>query len=126
MCCTWWKCIDVIQCVDVVTKISELCMLSFHLRRVVPKVSRDVPSGFKPPNECSMTVIFYAIVPCDTWEWDDESTIYIRFGHSKFGNWNFDAGPGRKTRYSWYVCVMCCTVHVCTPVRCVLIICTMF
>ena len=56
-----------------------------------------------------MMVVFHAIVPLETWEWDDESEIYIRFGHPKFGNWNYDAGPGRRTWYSLFVCV--CVVH---------------
>ena len=88
----------------IVMEISELYVLSFHLHRAVPNVE-NVPHGLKHSNMHSMTVIFLAIVPLDIWEWDDSSSIYIRFGHSEFGDWKFDAGPGRKHRSSLYVCV---------------------
>ena len=84
-------------------------VLSLYLRRLAPNVWHDVPYGFKPSNEHSMTVAFYAIVPLDIWEWDDKSGIYIRFGHHHFGNWRFDAGPGKIIRYRLFVCVL----HAC-------------
>ena len=81
-----------------VTKIYEVYVLTFHLCRLGLNMWHNVPFGFKPSKEHSMTVAFYAIVPLDTWEWDDESLMYIRFGHDLLGNWNFDAGPGSKVR----------------------------
>ena len=90
--------------------------LFFILCRAVPNVGPDVPDGLKPSNEDSMMVIFRAIVPLDIWEWDDQSKIYIRFGHPKFGNWKVDVGPGKRIRYNYvFVCTsMCCVLFVFT------------
>ena len=45
-----------------------------------------------------MQVEFYAIVPLDIWEWDQDSGIYMRFGYSEFGNFEQDIGPGEMIR----------------------------
>ena len=100
----------------IVTKISELYVLSFHLHRAVPNI-KNVPRGLKPSNEHSMRVAFHAIVPLDIWEWDDSSRIYIRFGHTKFGKWKHDAGPGEKY---WYIGIVCMCVYVLYSMYCYL------
>ena len=82
------------------------CMCFFHLCRLGLDMWHNVPFGFKPSKEHSMTVAFYAIVPLDIWEWDDNSGIYIRFGHSLLGDWEFYAGPGERIRYSSCECVL--------------------
>ena len=86
-------------------------MLFFTLHRAVPNVGPDTPCGFTSSNEQSMIVVFRAIVPLSIWEWDEKSKIYIRFGHDSFGNWNFDAGPGKEIRCS-SMCVFSSCVFV--------------
>ena len=48
-----------------------------------------------------MIIIFKAIVPIKAWEWDERSSIYIRFGPKFLGEWKYDYGPGKFVRYSY-------------------------
>ena len=46
-----------------------------------------------------VTVIFHALVPTKPWSWDDQqSDVYIRFGSSLMGKWEYDFGPMHKNR----------------------------
>ena len=40
----------------------------------------------------TMKITFHAIVPLAYWEWDDDSHIYVRFGHKTLGLWKEDCG----------------------------------
>ena len=87
-------------------------MLFLTFCRAVPLVGSNVPYGLKPSIEQNMNVVFFAIVPLAIWEWDENSVMYIRFGHAGFGNWRFDAGPGKITRCRSYMCVYSCAYLV--------------
>ena len=52
-----------------------------------------------PPKEKAMTVEFRAILPKEAWEWNEDSTVYIRF---MFGEEYGDIGPGIIDRYRLY------------------------
>ena len=47
----------------------------------------------------SMKLVFHAIIPLPFWEWDDKSRIFMRFGHSKLGEWEVNCHGEFKTRY---------------------------
>ena len=39
-----------------------------------------------------VTVIFNVIVPRDFWPWDESTTIHLRFGDYRLGDWSSDVG----------------------------------
>ena len=87
-----------------------LCIVHPLHCRAVPNMGPNVPDGFKSSNELNMNIVFRAIVHLDRWEWNENSEIYIRFGDPRFGNWEYDAGPGRKIRYNLDMCF--CILHM--------------
>ena len=87
-----------------------LCVVHSLHCRAIPNVESNVPDGFKSSSDRNMKIVFRAIVPLDRWEWDENSEIYIRFGDPCFGNWEYDAGPGRKIRYNLDMCF--CILHM--------------
>ena len=46
----------------------------------------------------SVKLVFHAIVPLPYWEWDNKSRIYIRFGHPKLGDWDYNCGEFEVVR----------------------------
>ena len=46
-----------------------------------------------------MKLVFHAIIPLPFWEWDDKSRIFMRFGHSKLGEWEVNCGDFKIPRY---------------------------
>jgi hypothetical protein len=47
-----------------------------------------------------MKLVFHAIIPLPFWEWDDKSSIFMRFGHSKLGDWEVNCGQF-EARYDY-------------------------
>ena len=41
----------------------------------------------KPP-KTAIKMIFHVVVPAKFWEWDETSTMKIRFGNRHLGDWN--------------------------------------
>ena len=58
--------------------------------------TKDLPQGLKGGNHEMTTVVFHALLPTGLWEFDDTSSIYIRFGSPVLGNWHCDIGPMQK------------------------------
>ena len=54
----------------------------------------------------SMKLVFHAIIPLPFWEWDDKSRIFMRFGHSKLGEWEINCGEFKIPRYIQYYCIL--------------------
>ena len=53
---------------------------------------RSVP-GLEATGKTRMRMIFHAIVPLECWEWNyQNSSIHVRFGIEKLGNWNVNLG----------------------------------
>ena len=49
-------------------------------------------TGVHISHDKSIAVTFHVIVPLEVWNWDNKSSIRIRFGHRKLGNWMCDIG----------------------------------
>jgi hypothetical protein len=56
--------------------------------------------------EMSMKLVFHAIIPLQFWGWDDNSSIYMRFGHPKLGDWVVDCGQFEVGRYGYHNIVL--------------------
>ena len=54
-----------------------------------------LPPSLDPPKDQSITIHFNAILPMEAWEWDDDSSVYIRF---MLGDNVPDIGPGKIVR----------------------------
>ena len=64
-----------------------------------PTVWKDPPSALTQSPKESKTVVFHAVLPTDLWEWDNDSEVYIRFGHRNLGAWHCDCGPMTIVKY---------------------------
>ena len=53
-----------------------------------------------PSKQKAMKVKFLTILPREAWEWNDKSTVYIRF---MLGEKYRDIGPGIIARYDWFL-----------------------
>ena len=60
----------------------------------------------------SMKLVFHAIIPLPFWEWDDKSRIFMRFGHSKLGDWVVDCGQFKIARYDYHEVSQKCIHYV--------------
>ena len=70
--------------------------ITFTFNRPVTANSLKI---LNPPPETAMTLQFNVIVPLRVWEWEKgRSKIFMRFGHSEFGDWKLDLGPGTSVR----------------------------
>lgn len=47
-------------------------------------------SGIQASPEQSIAVTFHALVSKDTWKWEANTKMTMRFGHSRLGNWKKD------------------------------------
>lgn len=55
-------------------------------------------SGLEAPPEKSFQLTFHVMIPKTYWEWDSKSSVHIRFGHPKLGEWS-DCGNFQEIRY---------------------------
>ena len=60
----------------------------------------DLPGLTAPPDQ-AITVTFHVIVPKPLWEWDDSSSIHMRFGGKKLGDWKQNVGHFDTSRYMY-------------------------
>ena len=52
------------------------------------------------PKDETIKVIFLAVIHLNIWQYEeDKSSIYIRFGHEKLGDWKSDIGPCTLVRF---------------------------
>ena len=52
--------------------------------------------ALNPTDDRAIAVQFNAVLPLQAWEWkDDCSSVHLRFGHEKLGNWKYDTVPGK-------------------------------
>ena len=73
-----------------------MCVYTFTFNRPVKGNHLKI---LNPPPEAAMTLQFNVIVPLRVWEWEKgRSKIFMRFGHSEFGDWKLDLGPGTSVR----------------------------
>ena len=56
-------------------------------------------TGFLPPSEKTLKVTFHVLLPKDVWNWDQTSSMHMRFSHPKLGAWNKDVGKFTNKRY---------------------------
>ena len=56
--------------------------------------------------EMSMKLVFHAIIPLQFWDWDEKSSIFMRFGHPKLGDWVADCGQFEVGRYGYHNIVL--------------------
>lgn len=49
-------------------------------------------TGFHPPPEKCLEVIFHILLPMEVWNWGKKSRMHMRFSHPKLGKWNEDVG----------------------------------
>ena len=54
--------------------------------------------GFAAPTNQSVRLTFHVLVPKTCWEWHSKSTVCIRFGHLRLGDWE-DCGEFREVTY---------------------------
>ena len=81
-----------------------------------PTPWKDPPQGLNGSDHEKTTVIFHALLPIALWEFDDSSSVYLRFGSKLLGEWQCDVGPMQKvSRYTLvfargYTCTCTCTM----------------
>ena len=49
-------------------------------------------AGFNLSPDKSIAVTFHALVPKETWKWESNTIMTMRFGHSRLGKWNRNVG----------------------------------
>ena len=66
--------------------------MSFSSPRTGP-----IPPALNPPPDKAITIYFSAMLPKAAWEWDNKSSVYIRFMGAVFKT--RDVGPGHVAKY---------------------------
>ena len=55
-----------------------------------------------PLNKC-VCITFHAVLDTESWGWDDQSAMYMRFENEVMGEWKLECGPAGVKRYVVYV-----------------------
>ena len=55
-------------------------------------------AGFNASPDKSIAVTFHALVPKETWKWESNTIMTMRFGHFRLGKWSRDVGVFEEYR----------------------------